>query len=129
MSESAKAEVREKLLGSRPHPELAGRTVIVVDDGIATGATTRAALRAVKKREPAKLILAVPVAPSSSLTALSGEADEIFCLEDHEVFGAIGCFYDDFSQVSDREVKDILAEFPVDRAREPRAASGKVGTG
>jgi predicted phosphoribosyltransferase len=125
------AEIRRRraeYLGTRPHPDLAGRTVIVVDDGIATGATTRAALRAVRKREPAKLVLAVPVAPASSLGALRHEADEVVCLEDHEAFGAIGYFYDDFSQVSDREVKDILAEFPVDRAAEPPAASEKVGT-
>jgi putative phosphoribosyl transferase len=100
-------------LGGRPHPELRDRIVIVVDDGIATGATTRAALRAVRKRKPKKLILAVPVAPTSTLSELRDEADEIVCLEDHEAFGAIGFFYSDFSQVSDDEVKDILAAFPV----------------
>ncbi len=100
-------------LGGRPHPELRDRIVIVVDDGIATGATTRAALRAVRKRKPEKLILAVPVAPTSTLSELRDEADEIVCLEDHEAFGAIGFFYSDFSQVSDDEVKDILAAFPV----------------
>jgi putative phosphoribosyl transferase len=100
-------------LGGRPHPELRDRVVIVVDDGIATGATTRAALRAVRKQKPKKLILAVPVAPTSTLSELRDEADEIVCLEDHEAFGAIGFFYSDFSQVSDDEVKDILAAFPV----------------
>jgi putative phosphoribosyl transferase len=100
-------------LGGRPHPELRDRIVIVVDDGIATGATTRAALRAVRKRKPKKLILAVPVAPTGTLSELRDEADEIVCLEDHEAFGAIGFFYSDFSQVSDDEVKDILAAFPV----------------
>ena len=111
------AEIRRRraeYIGKRAHPELAGRVVIVVDDGIATGATTRAALRAVRKRNPAKLVLAVPVAPTSSLSELSDEADEIVCLEDHEVFGAIGFFYSDFGQVSDQEVKEILAEFPVE---------------
>ena len=100
-------------LGKRPHPDVAGRIAIVVDDGIATGATTRAALRAVRRQKPQKLVLAVPVAPTSSLREMRGEADEIVCLEDHEMFGAIGYFYSDFSQVSDKEVKDILAQFPV----------------
>ena len=69
-----------------------------------------------RKWQPAKLIVAVPVAPSSSLTALRCEADEVVCLEDYEVLGAIGYFYEDFRQVSDRDVKDILARFPADRA-------------
>jgi putative phosphoribosyl transferase len=112
------AEIRRRraeYLGARLRPELAGRIVIVVDDGIATGATTRAALRAVRKQKPGKLVLAVPVAPTNSLAKLGSEADEVVCLEPHELFGAIGFFYFDFSQVSDREVKDILAEFPADR--------------
>ena len=104
---------RIQYLGKRPHPDLIGRIAIVVDDGIATGATTRAALRAVRKQRPQKLVLAVPVAPTTSLGELRGEADEIVCLEDHEVFGAIGFFYSDFTRVSDEEVKDIVAEFPV----------------
>jgi len=111
------AEIRRRraeYLGERAHPELAGRTVIVVDDGIATGATTRAALRAVRKQKPGKLVLAVPVAPTSSLAELRSEADEVVCLESHVMFGAIGFFYFDFSQVSDGEVKDILAKFPAD---------------
>jgi predicted phosphoribosyltransferase len=89
-----------------------GRVVIVIDDGIATGATTRAALRAVRAQRPEKLVLAVPVAPTSTLHELREEADEIVCLEDYEVFGAIGSFYSDFTQVSDEEVKDVLAQFP-----------------
>jgi putative phosphoribosyl transferase len=105
---------RTQYLGNRPHPDLKDRVVIVVDDGIATGATTRAALRAVRQRRPKKLILAVPVAPTSSLSDLRDEADQIVCLEAHDRFGAIGYFYADFSQVSDREVKGILAEFPAE---------------
>jgi len=102
---------RQHFLGKRAPLEVAGRTAIVVDDGIATGATTRAALRAVRKREPARLVLAVPVAPTSSLAELAGEADAIVCLEDHELFGAIGMFYSDFRQLSDQEVIDVLARF------------------
>jgi putative phosphoribosyl transferase len=110
----AEIERRRKLyLGNRPHPLIAGRTVIVVDDGIATGATTRAALQAIRMRKPSKLVLAVPVAPTESLKELRGEADEIICLEDYEDFGAIGLFYSDFRQVSDTEVIEILARHPV----------------
>jgi predicted phosphoribosyltransferase len=104
---------RKRYLGDRPHPQLAGRTVIIVDDGIATGATIRAALRATAQRKPAKLVLAVPVAPSSTLEELRGEADEIVCLEDYPSFGAIGFYYSDFRQVSDEQVTAILARHPV----------------
>lgn len=104
---------RKRYLGDRPHPQLTGRTVIIVDDGIATGATIRAALRATAQRKPARLVLAVPVAPSSTLKELHGEADEIVCLEDYPSFGAIGFYYSDFRQVSDEQVTAILARHPV----------------
>jgi predicted phosphoribosyltransferase len=104
---------RQRYLGNRPHPQISGRTVIVVDDGIATGATTRAALRAIRMRKPGKLVLAVPVAPTDTLQKLQGEADDIVCLEDYEDFGAIGLFYSDFTQVSDTEVVEMLARHPV----------------
>jgi len=108
--ELAEIERRRKLyLGDRPHPELKDHTAIVVDDGIATGATTRAALRAIRTRKPRKLVLAVPVAPTQSLKELRDEADDIVCLEDHEDFGAIGFFYADFRQISDAEVIELLA--------------------
>jgi len=107
-------ERRRKLyLGNRPHPELKGQTVIIVDDGIATGATIRVALRAIRMRKPRKLILAVPVAPTQSLDELRTEADEIVCLEDYEDFGAIGLYYSDFRQISDAEVIELLAQHPV----------------
>ena len=105
---------RKMYLGDRPHPELSGHTVIVVDDGIATGATTRAALQAVRLRKPSELVLAVPVAPTDALKKLAGEADEIVCLEDHEELGAIGFFFSDFRQVSDDEVIELLASHPVE---------------
>jgi putative phosphoribosyl transferase len=120
------AEIRRRrleYLGKRPHPDLADRVAIIVDDGIATGATTRAALRAVRKQRPRRLILAVPVAPTETLAELESEADQIVCLESHDVFGAIGFFYSDFTQVSDQEVKDILAEFPVEA--DDKAAVGR----
>jgi len=105
---------RVRYLGNRPHPEIAGRIAIVVDDGIATGATTRAALRAVRKQKPKRVILAVPVAPTSTLAELRSEADEIVCLEDYEPFFAIGAYYADFGPVSDEEVVEILARFPLE---------------
>ena len=107
---------RRLYVGSRPRPEAEGRIAIVVDDGVATGATTRAALRAVRARNPSKLVLATPVAPPSTLASLSAEADETICLETHEDFGAIGYFYADFRQTSDAEVISILDRLG---AREP----------
>lgn len=103
---------RQKYLGNRVRADIADRVVIVVDDGIATGATIRAALQAVRPRGPKRLVLAVPVAPTSTLGELQEEADEIVCLEDHEAFGAIGFYYRDFRQIDDREVIDILSRFP-----------------
>ena len=103
---------RAKYLGTRDRAEISGKTVIVVDDGIATGATTRAALRAVHARHPKRLVLAVPVAPTESLAAMRAEADDVVCLEDHALFGAIGFYYADFRQVSDGEVIRMLKRFP-----------------
>jgi predicted phosphoribosyltransferase/dienelactone hydrolase len=94
--------------GGRAKIPLTGRTVIVVDDGIATGSSIRAALRGVRRQHPKRLVLAVPVAPADTLEALHGEADEIVCLETPEDFFAVGQFYRDFHQVSDDEVKTIL---------------------
>lgn len=115
---------RRRYLGNRDRVEVDGRTVIVIDDGIATGATTRAALRATRTRNPKKLVLAVPVAPTESLAELRADADDVICLEDHEFFGAIGAYYSDFRQISDQEVIDILKRFPVSKpknAQEPAA--------
>jgi len=85
--------------------------VPVIDDGIATGATTRAALTAGRARGPRKLILAVPVAPKDTLALMRELADDVVCLEQHDEFGAIGFFYSDFRQTSDREVIEILARY------------------
>ena len=108
---------RVRYLGGRERVNLAGRTAIVVDDGIATGATMRAVLQATRARNPGKLILAVPVAPTDTLVTLRKEVDDLICLEDHEAFGAIGYYYLDFSQISDDEVIEILKRFPSSTTR------------
>jgi putative phosphoribosyl transferase len=120
---------RERYLGNRERAEVAGRTAIVIDDGVATGATTRVALRATRMRNPKQLVLAVPVAPSDSLSELRREADDIVCLEDHPMFGAIGFYYHDFRQVSDEEVIEILHRFPAGKPRKSSLAGGVTRDG
>jgi putative phosphoribosyl transferase len=93
----------------RPLPDLAGHTAIVVDDGIATGATLVAALRAARALAPAHLVAAVPVAPPEGVARLAGEADEVVCLSAPAAFHAVGQFYDDFRQIEDDEVIALLA--------------------
>ena len=123
-AENAEIERRRKrYLGGRVRAEVAGCTAIVIDDGIATGATTRAALRATRTRDPKRLVLAVPVAPTESLAELRGEADDVVCLEDYEAFGAIGFYYSDFRQVSDDEVIAILRRFPAQNSRQSRVSA------
>ncbi len=108
--EQAEVERRRQCyLAGRAPIEVAGRVAIVVDDGVATGATMRAALRSVAARKPSKLVLAIPVAPTEAVIALGRDADEVVCLEPQEHFYAIGPYYDDFRQVSDDEVRRLLA--------------------
>jgi predicted phosphoribosyltransferase len=103
---------RQCYLAGRPALDPAGKIAIVVDDGIATGATMRAALKATRQRKPKKLVLAVPVAPPETIESLRPEVDEVVCLEMPEHFGALGYFYSDFHQLSDQDVIDILRRFP-----------------
>jgi putative phosphoribosyl transferase len=103
---------RKSYCEGRPALEVAGRTAIIVDDGIATGATMRVALQAVRRRGPARLVLAVPVAPPDTLAALREEVDEAVCLKTPIGLGAIGFYYRDFHQLSDAEVTDLLARAP-----------------
>jgi len=101
---------RRKVLyvGDRSSVEITGRTAIVVDDGIATGATMRAALKAIGRKSPLRLILAVPVAPADTLALLSKEVDDVICLATPAPFYAVGAHYADFPQVSDEEVVRIM---------------------
>ncbi len=108
--ELAEIERRRRVyVGERPPVAVTDRTTIVVDDGLATGATMKAALRALKTRAPARLVMAVPVAPDDTLEEMHSEADDIVCLETPWAFGAIGAFYDDFRQIADRDVIALLA--------------------
>ena len=105
----AEIERRRRLyLGERPRVPLEGRDAVVVDDGIATGATVRAALQAVRRARPRSLVLAVPVAPPESLAELRPLCDRIVCLESPPDFHAVGQFYNDFGQVEDDEVIELL---------------------
>ncbi|WP_296762628.1 phosphoribosyltransferase [Sediminimonas sp.] len=101
---------RVKYLGDRSSLPLEGRTAIVVDDGIATGATMRASLRAVRQRGPAKVVLAVPVAAPDTLDALSADVDEVVCLLRPPMLYAIGAHYDVFDQTPDEEVVRLMDE-------------------
>ena len=102
-------ERRRRVYGAGRAPlEIAGRPAIVVDDGIATGATMRVALQATRRRNPSRLILAVPVAAEDTLVSLQSEVDEIACLRTPADLRAIGFFYRDFHQLSDAEVSEFL---------------------
>ena len=98
--------------GDRPPLELADKTVVVVDDGVATGATTMATLRALQKQEPKQLILAIPVGPPDTVKQLGKEADRVICLSTPRLFWAVGAFYAVFDQTSDAEVKRLLGASP-----------------
>ena len=115
---------RERLYRSgRPAPELHGRTVILVDDGIATGATVRAAIAVVKSQKPARLVLAVPVAQASVAAELAREVDELVCVLTPADLYAIGLWYESFLQLKDEQVQQTLAR----AAAEPAAALVETG--
>jgi len=128
----AKSELREiarrrqVYLHDRPSIPVAGRDIVLVDDGIATGTTVRAALKALKNQNPARLILAVPVAPKDTVEQLREHVDDLICLAMPYPFGAIGYFYDDFHQLGDEEVIHALQESNQWRSNAPSVSSQPV---
>lgn len=101
--------------GGRPLPELKGKTVILVDDGLATGATMRAAVQGVKAFNPARIIVAAPTGSSDACREFEQQVDQVVCLSTPEPFEAVGAWYRNFSQTSDDEVRDLLAKARVKR--------------
>lgn len=115
--ERAELERRERLYrGDRPPLAVHGRVVLLVDDGLATGASMRAAVAALRLLSPARIVVAVPVAEPSTCAILRGEADDVVCAATPEPLIAVGVWYQDFSQTTDEEVRALL-----DRAAKPRA--------
>jgi putative phosphoribosyl transferase len=94
--------------GGRPPPEVRGWTVILVDDGLATGSTMLAAVKALRRQAPARIVVAAPVASRDTCQALEREADEVVCAATPEPFHAVGMWYDSFTQTTDEEVRDLL---------------------
>lgn len=121
---------RERLYrGERPSPDIAGRTVLLVDDGLATGASMRVAVTALREERPASVVVAVPIAPRETCEMLRGEADDVVCAVTPEPFHAVGLWYRDFSQTSDAEVHDILERGWHDAVAAPVAGTGPRGAG
>ena len=109
-SEQQELMRRERLYrGDRPAPDVRGRTVILVDDGLATGATMLAAIKALRQQQPGRIVVAVPTAAPETCEQLRTWADDVICAITPEPFHAVGLWYDDFSQTTDEEVRDLLA--------------------
>ncbi len=114
-SERQEREIKRRMSeyrSDRPGLELTGKVVILVDDGVATGATTLATIEAIRTQKPSRLILAVPVGPRDTIQRLKEKVDELYCLHAPEVFWAVGAFYNVFDQTSDDEVKTLLERDP-----------------
>jgi putative phosphoribosyl transferase len=112
---------RERLYrGDRPPPDVRGRVVILIDDGLATGSTMRAAVAALRRLGPARIIVAVPVASADTCEDLSAEVDDVVCSRTPEPFHAVGLWYDDFTQTTDEEVHELL-----ERAAEESAPAAR----
>jgi predicted phosphoribosyltransferase len=109
MEEAELARREQQYRGTRPFPDLRGKTVILVDDGLATGATMRAAIGALRNEGPSRIVVAVPVAAPEVCRQFRSIADEIVCAVTPDPFYAVGLWYEDFSQTTDEEVHDLLA--------------------
>jgi putative phosphoribosyl transferase len=108
-SEEQELERQQRVYrGDLPFPDLTGRTVIVVDDGLATGSTMRAAVRALRQMHPARIVVAAPVAAAETCRSLAKEADEVVCVSTPEAFHAVSMWYEEFSQTTDEEVRFLL---------------------
>ena len=125
--ERAEIERREHAYrGQRPRPAVAGQCVILVDDGVATGASMRAAIAALRQAKPSRIVVAVPVAPPDTVDVLRSEADEVVCLATPEPFMAIGCWYVAFPQLSDEEVRSRLTQSWAPRPAATAAVAGRA---
>lgn len=124
--EQRELERRERIYrGQRPMLDVRDRTIIIVDDGLATGSSMRAAIAALRQKRPTKLIVAVPVGARETCSELEALADEAICLETPENFSAVGLWYNDFSQITDEEVIDLLARNQINS--EARSISQEAG--
>jgi putative phosphoribosyl transferase len=109
--EQQELERRERAYrGTRPLPDLESRTIILIDDGIATGSTLRAGIATLRQHQPQSIVVAVPVAPLSTCNDLKAEVDKVVCLLTPETFNSISLWYADFTQTTDEEVRKLLAE-------------------
>jgi predicted phosphoribosyltransferase len=116
-TERAELQRREReYRGNRPAPDVRGKTVILIDDGLATGASMHAAVAALRQQEPARIVVAVPIAAPATCEEFLDEVDEVVCSQTPEPFYAVGLWYEDFSQTSDEEVRDLLARAARDHA-------------
>jgi predicted phosphoribosyltransferase len=123
--EQRELERRERAYrDGRPAPDVRGRIVILVDDGLATGSTMRAAVRALRKLGPTWIVVAVPVGSPETCAAMGEAADQVVCAQEPEYFAAVGLWYEDFAQTGDEEVRDLLA-----RAADPPGVSERRGSG
>jgi predicted phosphoribosyltransferase len=129
--ETAEVDRREReYRGGRPPPSIEGRTIVLVDDGLATGSTMRAAISALRRQRPARIVVAVPVGAPEVCAELRDDADEVVCVATPEPFDAIGLFYADFSQTTHDEVREILASAAADapeRGGDEQPASSPAG--
>ena len=109
--------------GERPPPDVQGRTVILVDDGLATGATMQAAVKALRQLRPTRIVVAVPTAAVETCEQFRAEVDDVVCLMTPEPFYSVGLWYEDFSQTTDEEVRELLAR-SMEKSKEPWPATG-----
>jgi putative phosphoribosyl transferase len=133
VEEVARAELKELqrrehlYRADRPPPDVRGRTVLIVDDGLATGSTMLAAVRALRVQQPARIVVAVPVAAPDTCEAVGREADEMVCANTPDPFIAVGLWYADFAQTTDREVQELLTRARSDAAAHGVQENGRTG--